>query len=80
MIEAKNIKVDGKLISLDYKSDLDESYQKLVFNVDTFEVIETSINENSQVRNYMLYSHLMKPLVEKLKDNKLSDSFEEIWY
>lgn len=80
MIEAKDIKVDGNLISLNYKSDLDDSYQKLIFNIDTYEVVETSINENTQVRNYMLYAHLMKPLVEKLKENKLSDTFVNIWY
>ena len=41
---------------------------------------ETTIVENSQVRSYMLYAHLMKPLVELIKENKLKDTFQNIWY
>ena len=80
MIEAKNIKINGDLISLEYKSDLDDSYQKLIFNTKTFEIIETSIKEDTQVRNYMLNTHLMKPLVKLLNENKLKDAFQEVWY
>ena len=80
MIEAKNIKLDNEIVSLEYKSDLDDKFQKLIFNIKDFKIIETSIKENTQVRNYMLYSHLMKPIVKLIEEGKLKDTFQNTWY
>ena len=43
MIEAKNIEMNDNLISLEYKTDIDNNYEKLTFDVNTLEIKETSI-------------------------------------
>ena len=53
MIDAKNIKLDGNLLSLEYKSDLDEKYEKLTFNIKTFE-ITVNASGDSVVDRYQL--------------------------
>ena len=79
MIEAKNIEMNGNLISLEYKTDIDNNYEKLTFDVNTLEIKETSILIN-KFRSDILYSHLMKPLVKSAKSNKLKKEFRNTWF
>ena len=43
MIDAKNIELKNNSISLEYKTDIDNRYEKLAFDIDTLEIKETSI-------------------------------------
>lgn len=79
MIDAKNIELKNNSISLEYKTDIDNRYEKLAFDIDTLEIKETSILIN-EFRSNILYSHLMKPLVKLVKNNKLESEFRNIWY
>lgn len=78
MIEAKNIEMNGNLISLEYKTDIDDNYEKLTFDINTLEIKETSILIDN-FRNNILYSHLMKPLIKLIENSKLESEFRNIW-
>lgn len=80
MIEAKNIRLDGDLLSLKYKSGLDDEYQKLVFNIKTDEIIETSVQNATKYRNSIIHAHLIKPLIKKIENNELKEEYTNIWY
>lgn len=79
MIEAKNIEMNDNLISLEYKTDIDNNYEKLTFDVNTLEIKETFILIN-KFRSDILYSHLMKHLVKSAKSNKLKKEFRNTWF
>lgn len=79
MIDAKNIELKNNLISLEYKTDVDNRYEKLTFDIDTLEIKETSILIN-EFRSNILYSHLMKPLVKLVKNNKLENEYRNTWF
>mgnify|MGYP007070009441 CR=1 FL=1 len=81
MIEARNIKINNdKTISLEYKSDLDDDYIYLEFDIETLEIINTSIIEDTLVRTNMLYSHLIKQLKELYDKKELKENYKNLWY
>ena len=79
MIEAKNIRLEGKIISLEYKYELNEEYESLSFNIDTFNITNNS-NKVDEHTFDKLYIHLMKPLSKMAKNKELKSEFISQWY
>ena len=43
MIDAKNIELKNNSISLEYKTDIDNRYEKLAFDIDTLELMNLEV-------------------------------------
>lgn len=78
MIEVKNLRLDNNLVYFSYKSDLDEEFKGLTYNIKTDEIIESE-EEISNFKLNCIY-HAIKEIKEQIKSNKLKKEFKKIWY
>lgn len=78
MIEVKNLKLDNNLVYFSYKSDLDDYFKDLTYNIKTDEIIESE-EEISNSKLNCIY-HAIKEIKEQIKNNNLQKEFKKIWY
>lgn len=78
MIEVKNLKIDNNLAFFDYRSDLDDNFKKMTYNIKTDEIIESE-EEMSNSKLNCIY-HAIKEIKEQIKSNNLQSEFIKIWY
>lgn len=78
MIEVKNLRLDNNLVYFSYKSDLDDYFKDLTYNIKTDEIVESE-EEISNSKLSCIY-HAIKEIKEQIKNNNLQKEFKKIWY
>ena len=78
MIEVRNLRLDDNLVYFSYKSDLDDEFKDLTYNIKTDEIVESE-EEISDTKLNCIY-HAIKEIKEQSKNNNLKKEFEKIWY
>lgn len=78
MIEVKNLRLDNNLVYFKYKSDLDNYFKDLTYNIKTDEIVESE-EEISNSELNCIY-HAIKEIKKQIKDNDLKNEFKKIWY
>lgn len=79
IIKARKIKINGDILSLEYKSDLDKDYESLMYDIKKDKIIETRVKEISETREEILYSHLINPILNLYKEGNLEETFVRMW-
>ncbi len=78
MIEVKNLRLDNDLVYFSYKSDLDDCFKDLTYNIKTDEIVESK-EEISDVKLNCIY-HAINEIKTQIKSNKLKKEFYTMWY
>lgn len=78
MIEVKNLKLDNNLVYFSYKSDLDDCFKDITYNIKTDEIVESE-EEISNSKLNCIY-HAIKEIKEQIRNNNLQEEFKRTWY
>ncbi len=77
MIEVRNLKLDDNLVCFSYKSDLDDDFKELTYNIKADEIVESEEIRDTKLN--CIY-HAIKEIKEQIKNNNLKNEFDKIWY
>ena len=76
MIEVKNLKLEDNIVQFSYKTELNDFYKTIKYNIKTDEYEPVDIDEYELKCIY----HAIKEIKRKIKNNELIDKFIKIWY
>lgn len=79
MIEARKIKLENNKIFFEYKYELTENYVEGYYDLDK-KILYIDNEDITERERYHVYAHLIIHLIDQIKENKLQDTFKNVWY
>ena len=78
MIEVKKVNIDNNIVSFEYKTDLDDTYKNITYNLETDEIIKSD-DKISDIRlNYIF--HAIKEIKRRIKEKNIKTDLTVLWY
>ena len=78
MIEAKNIKLNGDLLEMQFKYDTESKFEYFCYDIKNDKIIKLSDPDSKNID--WIYSHLIIPLLKQIEEGNLKDSYRSVWY